>query len=699
MSYNAGASRPLRSRRLLPLLLAMGACTSLSAQSQEAGQARPVGDKAPAITLDAVKVTAEKSGRSLKDTPTSTVVLDAATLDERGIDNSDQVLDHIPNVTSSGAGNLAPAVRGVDGTGSAQAVDAFFAGSRARLNVQIDGRPASYNEVVYGNGSLWDVEQVEMLRGPQSTLQGRNAMAGTLAIKTRDPSWTPEGGVRVVAGNQAHGQAAFYLSGPLVDDQLAIRISGDYQTRDSFVKFQSFPNAHDPRKYAMSTVRAKLLFTPKALEGFSTLLTLQHADARGPQVETEHRPFGDHQPLSPQMPVFEPRTDSAIADTQWRLTDRLHFENLLSATDLSVKRYAPAHTGIADIDTREYMLEPRLRLDRGDGWLSGVAGVHLYRTDQHEFIDFPLDERFRDRVSTDALFGEGVIGLRDNLDLTVGARYEREHHRRHGGDGLAVAIRTDETDKAFLPKLGLAWRPDDRWTLGVFTARGYNGGGGGVTFDVPIVNYSYKPEHVRNYEAYFRGDLAGGRLEWTGNVFYGDYRNMQLPFDLNPDPDIWAVVVRNAPRAKNYGAETSLRWRATQGLELYGSLGLLKTRVTRYPGSGIEGNAFARAPTVTSDFGVSWHGAGGFEAGANAHFSNGYYSTIENLPRERTKPYWLLNAKTGYRTGPLYTFVYVNNLLDNDKPLLLDAGATPAQDGASLPQPRNFGIGIEWDFL
>ena len=71
---------------------------------------------------------------------------------------------------------------------------------------------------------------------------------------------------------------------------------------------------------------------------------------------------------------------------------------------------------------------------RGDGRWSGVAGVHLFRADQDEFIDFPADSFFDDEIRTAALFGEGTVALRDDLDLTLGARYERETHRRVGGD-------------------------------------------------------------------------------------------------------------------------------------------------------------------------------------------------------------------------------------------------------------------------
>jgi outer membrane receptor protein involved in Fe transport len=680
-------------------LLAALACSN-AAMAQTVPMADPPGEHdadAAAVSLEAVTVTAGKVGRSLKDTAASIVVLDAQALDERGLHDSNEVLAHIPNVTSAGQSNLAPAVRGIDGTGSAQGADAFFAGSRARLSVQVDGRPASYNEVVFGNASLWDVRQVEMLRGPHSTLQGRNAMAGTLAIQTRDPTWAPESAVRMMAGSHGRGQAAFFVSGPL-SDEVAGRLSGDYQAHHSEVDFRSYAGVEDPGQYTMRTLRGKLLFEPAALPELRELLTLQHTDSRGPQSATQARPFGAHQAAFPPMPVFVPASDSLISDTRWDLSDRMTFENLLTATGLTIQRHAQPHTGRARIDNHQYMLEPRIRLERGDGDLSGVAGVHLYRTLQRESIDFPVDESFADRADAYALYGESSLALGRELELTFGARYQYERHRRHGGDGALVRIAIDETDRVFLPKLGLAWHPEAKWTLGVLAARGYNGGGGGITYGAPIVNYHYKSEHVRNYEAYFRADLMDGRISWTGNVFYADYRDLQLPFDLNPDPAVWSVVVRNAPRAHSYGLESAVHWQVARGLEVRASLGLLRTNVTDYPGSGVQGYEFARAPAASGALGLHWQGRHGFDVGLDARYSDGYWSTIEHHPRGHTDPYWLVNARAGYRTGGLYTFVFIKNVLDEDTPLLLDTGASRADDGALLPETRHFGIGIQWNF-
>ena len=653
------------------------------------------------VTLQTTVVTSEKQGRSLQDTATSTDVLDAQALEERGDHGSRDVLADAANVTAMGQGNAAPAVRGIDGTGSAQGVDAFFAGTRPRLNVTVDGRPLSYNELVFGDSGLWDVDQVELLRGAQSLLQGRNAIAGTLAIRTRDPSFAPEAGVMALGGSRDRAEGAFYASGPLVADQLAVRVSGDIKRHQSFLDFEGFPGTSDPGRFETRNLRAKLLYTPQALSGFSQLVTFQHADSRAPQTESVARPFDDTAvPSTAQMPVFASRSNSLISDTGWDFAHRLRFRNLFTATDLHVDRFAPAGTGVAAIDTDQYVLEPRLVLDRGDSTTSGILGVYFFKANQHEFIDYPFPEYFTDRVKTAALYAEGAIAFARNLELTLGARYEREEHRRYGGDGMAVSVDIDKQYDAFLPKLGLAWHPSARWTLGVVASRGYNAGGGGVTFGVPVTTYSYDPEYVRDYEAYFRGDLAGGRVQLTGNVFRGDYEDLQLLYVLDPDPLNYSAVIRNARRARNSGAELGLRWFAADGLETHAEVGLLRTRIADYPGSGVEGNEFAGAPSFTSSFGVAWHARNGFEASFDARRSGAYYSDVENRPFGRVAAYWLARAKAGFRFGNAFAFAGVTNLFDERGPIgiyTLTSVPTP-YDWAQLQQPRTWYAGMRYDF-
>ena len=200
------------------------------------------------------------------------------------------------------------------------------------------------------------------------------------------------------------------------------------------------------------------------------------------------------------------------------------------------------------------------------------------------------------------------------------------------------------------------------------------------------------------YEAYARADLDDGRLSLTGNVFFSDYRDMQLPFDLNPDPDVWAYVVRNADKAETYGAEIGARWQALPELELFGNIGLLQTEITSYPGSGVEGNELSRAPAVTADIGAIWRHSSGLEASVDARYSDAYFSDYLNDSRGKTDPYWVANAQVGYTIGNVRAFAFVNNIFDNDEPIEIYPGATRADDTANLLQPLTFGIGLHATF-
>lgn len=654
-------------------------------------------------TLSTVIVTAGKISRSLLDTPTSVSVLSSRDLERRAaLQTTKDLLENTPNISLVGTGNQAPTVRGVDGTGAAKGADAFFAGSRPRLNVQIDGRPASYNEVTFGDSALWDVSHVEILRGAQSTLQGRNAIAGTIITKTKDPAFEPESAVRVAGGNFDQRRYSAVVSAPISEDSVAFRLAGDYMEKQTFVKgYQGFEGVDDPGEFTALNLRGKLLFEPKSIAGLRALITLNHSDYEGPQTENVYRPFSGRHTEFFFEPVFQPKTTSLIADTSYAINERLSFESVLSGTDISVKRKSPPGEGIVNIDGHEYLFEPRLRF-QGEGRLGGVTGVYLYRAQQDEAIDFPSPQTFDDRVTTAAVFGEGTIPLTDSLDLIAGARYEQEKHERHGGDQVAVVISLDETYDAFLPKLGLSWHVNDDTTVGVLALRGYNGGGAGFTFDetnVVFTNYQYDPEYVTSVELFARKEALDGRLGLTANVFYSTYKDMQLSYDLTPtDPTDYSFVVRNADRAESYGAEFGADWNIASGWSAYGSIGLLHARITRYPDSGFQGNDQPISPSFTASGGLTWRAAVGWDASISGRYSGSYYSDLANQPRGKVDSYFVANAQAGYRFSHARVYASVENLADSAKAIAVYSGAVPEEDAADILQPRTYWAGVEFNF-
>jgi len=681
-------------RRSAALAALLAASVSPAALAQDVSSAQPEASD----RLEAIVVTGEKRDRTLMDTASSVSVTTAEEMLRRaGLETTGDLLAGIANLVSTEPGNLAPAVRGIDGTGPAEGADAFFAGTRPRLNYQVDGRTLTYNEAIFSDATLWDVEHVEVFRGPQSTLQGRNAVAGAIVLKTKDPTYEWEGTARLLAGNRSTWQGSAALSGPIVEDQVAFRLSADQRMSSSFVNFPAYEGVDKPEEYKSLALRGKLLLEPDALPDLRALLTVSYMDAHAPQTAEVARPFKQHQPSYPPQPVFGTEATSGILDTTWDISDTLSLQTLLSASDINVTRRALPGDGNATINITEYVAEPRLNMSLLDQRLEGFVGVHVFRSSQDEYIDMFGGGTFDDSTDTDAVFGEATMHVTDRVDVTVGGRYEREERDRDGGVGPFV-ISFHETYKEFLPKTSVAVQVTDDLRTGLVIGKGYNAGGAGFTYEVPFLSYTFEPERVWNYEWFWRASLMQQRLSFNGNVFYNDYRNLQLPFDLNPDPDLWSYVVRNADKAKTYGLELNGRFLVLDGLEVFANGGLLKTDVSRYPGSGIEGNELPRSPSFTASFGFSYARENGLDLSADARYSDSYYSEVMNEARGKTDPYWVVNAKIGYTVDYIRIFASVTNIFDSAEPIRLSPGATPADDIATILQPRSYTAGVQFSF-
>lgn len=645
------------------------------------------------VVLDALTVSGEKTERTVQETATSVAIFDSQTLQQRpGMTSINDALANVANVVYNGTNSQAPTIRGVDGTGPTVGGYAFVAGIRSRVNLQVDGRPVSFNELVYGDSSLWDVEQVEVLRGPQSTMQGRNAIAGAITVKTKNPTWEWEGGGRLMAATDELRQGAAYVSGPLIEDQLAFRLAVDRKTSESALRgIQGFEGVTQPGDSESTMMRGKLLMEPRQWDGFSTLFTLNYNKTFSPQADAVVWPEAGLVTAYPtNTPRFEPRALSGIAETTWILSDAYTVENTFSYTDISVRRLASPGNGYVEIDGYETLLEPRLRFNGMDGRLKGLGGLHAFHASQDELFVFAGDHYFKDLTATYATFGEVTYSVLADVDLTVGGRLERENRRRQLLSGPFFApVNFDETTDVFLPKFGAAWHVDKTWTVGATVARGYNGGGAGVTFGTAQL-YEFKPEYVWNYEAYTRHELLNGRLSLTGNIFYADYKNMQLPY--NPNGSLNDTIVLNAQKAHTYGSEIGARWLAAQGMTLFGNIGLLKTEIDEM--TFYAGKELAMAPALTADLGFHYDFGNGFDIGADARYSESYYSDIDNRRSTKVDPYWIANLQAGYQiVQNARVFGFVNNVFDSR-----DATQIATNNAADILRPRIIGVGVDMKF-
>lgn len=637
-------------------------------------------------------VTGEKIKRSIFDTGSSVEVFDSNRI--ASMPNATQVPDLLrmtPNVVDVGIGNDLPTVRGVDGSGPTTGAGAFLSGTRPRLNLSLDGRSLTYNEQAYGPQSLWDLDRVEVFRGPQSYIQGRNAIAGAIVMASKDPTFEWESAFKGGAGNQHSSQLAAMASGPLVEDQLAFRVSVDRQRRRSDADLPAYEPVGDPREVEATTARAKLLFNPAGLRDLTTKLTFNHFGSSAPQNESLNpQPHPASARHDIRRPVFKSNVNSGIWDLAWEASDGLALENRVIYTDFNINRATAYKLPYADIGGKEVHVEPVVRFGGADSRLHGLAGLRYFHAKQDEFVNIFGGATFKDKTDTNSAFAELTYALTPQVDVTAASRLEREHRKRNGGS-QAVRIDFDETYTVFLPKLDVAWKPTDTQTYGAKIARGYNAGGAGITLSSPIVSYTYGSEYVWNYELYTRHHLKDANVVLTSNVFYNDYKDMQLPYYLGEN----SSVIRNADKVETYGAEIGATWQPRWDFELFGNVGLLKTKIKKFSGSGVEGHELGRAPAYTANMGAKYQFLKGWEVSTNVAFSDSYYSAYDNDSRGRIGSYWSANAQLAYTFAYGRATLFAQNLFDSERRIMVGGNDIYT---ATQQRPRMVGAAVELNF-
>ena len=630
---------------------------------------------------DVIIVVGERVDRSEVETSSSVNIITNKELERRpDLYSLTQVLKETPNIIDTGLGNELPTIRGIEGSNSPGSM-AFFTGARPRFNISIDGSTSNYNELAYGIKSLWDMKQIEVYRGPQSYAQGRNAIAGSVVMQSNDPVNEYESAVKFDYGNQNRRQYAAMLSGPVLKDELLFRLSMDRQERQSYEHLANYSPAGNSRKFEATTVRGKLYWLPSTLPDFYSRYTFSHIDSQAPQGE-----FKPRNKSETYRSVFQVRSASNIWDIGYQINDVLEFENKVIYSNYIQDRYALRSGGPARVEGHEVQVEPILRFNTGD--YRGLFGLFYYTSPQDEAVFLINKNNYHDKTETKAIYGEVTFNPLEYIEVNMSARYEQEDHKRNGGNLFVVNYKSKE--KEFLPKLDVAYLFSDAHRIGVKVARGYNPGGAGISFIPPFATYEYDTEYVWSYELYHRWISPNNRLKLRTNLFYNDYKNLQLPYyNIFGSP-----VIDNADKAVTYGLEFNLNWQATDDLNLFAGVGLLKTKIKKYTGNpSYENNKLSRSPGYTFNIGGHYTLPAGFEIGANVNYTDSYYSSVSNSKDSKTDGYSQANAYITYNFKHGSVTLYTENAFNsNEKTKIIDGGYTTYQ------QPRMVGLSTELRF-
>ena len=694
--------------------------------------------------LEEIIVTAEKREASIQDTALAITAVSGDLLENGGLDEIEDLSLDVPSLVFSRAGGEAQLyIRGV-GT------NLFGIGQDSSVAVHQDG--VYQGRAQMGLNQFLDVERVEVLRGPQGTLYGRNATAGVINVIHRAPGDEPEGYVNLKLGNFNRYDGEVAYGGP-ISDSAGFRLAARYGSDGGFTEDL------DPRggdevdggetmaaratlTFALSdTISAKIIGDYTDFDGDNRTIRprgdLHRSAAEGA------KPLPDFDQTRNEVDSFQKWTISGItaevtADlggglTLTSITGYRQFEDSFRFnTDGTEIFVTQTHF---ERDTDQLSEELRLACDcEAYEW---IAGLYYFTEDKEEALGLPainfggaFNIFATNKTDAWAGFGELTWHLSDRLDGIVGVRYsseEKDHWNLRGltfgnFDGLFGTsdprafgfsfppLTTTDDWNAFTPKLGLKYDySDDIMVYGTLT-RGFKSGGTNSLSGDP----AFDPEYLWSLELGSKASLAEGRAIANAAVFYYDYTDLQVSTFAEG-----TVRVRNAAEASVLGLELDVSAVLSDQFSWTTSAMVLQAEydkfVTRYGSSlvlDVAGNNMVNAPelSVTSslDYNVDV-GLGEFSAMAQVAYRSTVYHNQFNEPEVGQSSLMLANIRAGIRflNGVEVAFV-ARNLLDREYyqnsvrfTSLNDRSKDLTGIGAALGYPgegRSIAVQLHWGF-
>ena len=653
-----------------------------------------------------IVVTGERQRRPVVDTPSSVAVVSGDELDRQiGSTRIEDVLTAIPNV-QIGSGSEGPTIRGQDGNGPLRDLPAFLSGNRPRVTLQIDGRPIGYNELAYGVANLRDLDRVEVYRRPQTTTQGRNAIAGAIFAYTRNPTFEWEGRARGLIGTYDTRQLSAVVSGPVVDDALAFRLSGDVRASRPASRITAPGSGIDYNRDRYQIFRLKLLATPPGTEGLRLTATATHNRSAGPQIEGVRAPFDARRDPEATYGFFDLRVDSAAVQGEWDFAPGWTAALTATAGDATIRRTAPPGFGVTAVKGRDYGLE-NIVTWRPNDTTTLLLGANWSRATLGQEIDLTAALLGRG-VFTDAQESLGLFGQAEwlpvpRLRLAAGVRYQRDTQDRTGLLGIGTpapqALDFHRVFERILPRLSATWKLSDGVHVGALVQQAYNPGGVSLDARRRLVQ-TFEAETLWDYELFVRVADPAATLSGSLNAFYYDQANPQRTLQrqiVTPAGIVTIAEIGNAIAGRSYGAEFEERWRPSNRLTLSAAVGILRTRLTGTASATdpLLGKEFQLSPRLTASAAAEWRPLDRLLLSLRARHHSGYFSDDVNDPARRVAAAEVVDANATWTVGDLAVSAYLRNAFDA---FYLTYHSGPGSRLAVAGDPREAGLSVDLRF-
>ena len=669
--------------------------------------------------LDEIIVTATLRATPATEVPGSITVLDSQVLQDAGRANFEDVLGLIPNLNWAGDTSL-PRYFQLRGIGELQQ---YQGAPNPSVGFLIDDIDFSGLGTA---GTLYDIDQVDVLRGPQATRYGANALGGLIYLRSAEATDTLYGRVDLDGGDYGTRSEGAVISGPIDSLDSGFRLAVQHYYTNGYFN-NVYLNRDDTNREDEYTYRAKWTFTPSDRLRFE--LTAVQVD-----IDNGYDAFtidNSRNTESDQPGVDSQHSTGVSARVHYLTSDTVGFTAVATYAKSIIKYsfdgdwgnpvlWAPVATiyqasEVQNRDRTTKTIELRLGTEdpHGFGWLVGFYGNLLDETlSDLSLSDYqplgtpvdPVDDQSDNVIDSGyrarnlALFGELDGDLAANLRWSFGLRGERWSANYQGTTTDFLGTNTGYTNAPVTPTaiesvtlaalspvnnlwgghVSLTYKLDSTQSLYTTVSRGYKAGGFNLSQGLLPNQLLFNPETDVSVEAGYKADMLDHRLKINADVFYLYRHDAQITTSFQSDPsnpDDFVFYTGNAASGHNYGLESDADWRAADRVTLGANLGLLQTYFEDFVQQGASGTTLltvsrelANAPHWQAAVNATYRDPRGPFARVDVTGMGGYYFDLP--PYETTsKPYGLFNAKIGWETARWSAYLSGRNLLDKRYPV------------------------------
>lgn len=680
--------------------------------------------------LDEVVVTAQKKDENISKVPLSITTISAKQVDAYGIRNIRDIRTIIPNLYAGnpGDGRNVVSVRGIVSTSYDPAIATYIDGvNQFGLDTYIS--------------DLLDVERIEVLRGPQGTLYGRNAMGGVINIITKQPGNTTSGFAGIDAGSFGQQRYTLGVRTPLIQDKLFFGATGMYNIQNG-IYTNEFTNARfDKFKGIMGSYFLKYL----ANERLSMILNVKHNANRNngafPLVSSMQdafdNPFKVNQDATSQMVDnlinaslsvnYISNQVSVSSQTAYQSNYRFYktpIDGDFSPLDIvSIQNNFGKEWNKVQVLSQELKFSSPAASESKFKWTAGLYGFYQYSPTKQgthygndaglfgsPIINFTTLATHTAKSLGVATYVQLNYSITTQLNATAGFRYDYEHKKLSGFDETildgGLPTQTPDFDHAlksyhaFSPKVSLQYQSSPNTDLFASYNKGFRAGGINQTSSESLQFVTYKPENSNSFEIGSKNSFFNERLRVNGAIFYTGVNNAQVPTLILPEA---ITVTKNAGKLRSKGAELEVSAIPLKGLSVDYNLGYTDAKYTDLKLGkenevlDLDNNRQVFTPNFTTMLALQYAhdlsdvanvklvGRGEWAATGKKYFD------MENKLEQ--KAYTLFNAKFGISSKKVDFFVWGRNLGNKVyADYAYDFGAT------HLGNPRTYGISISTKF-